>query len=498
MRLLSAVILTLLSSVSMAQEPTDAEWAAAFEEFDIAMARGNSTLAADALVAMLEDSEKEVFHPEALHNLGDVLMALELPYGALNAYAEALSAGENAPVPAVNKALTVAEDLGDLALLEPIFGANVGLNVSGEARASMAWLAARQNFRQGQLGVTLGILALINKDSKYYIDAQHLKGIVLSVQGRYTDALAPLLTASAMEADQEKLDLIHLNAGRAYYGAGNYPRAIEYFAKVRRASPHWLEAQFERAWGHFRLEDVSGAVGLLLTHLSPWFQNAYLPEAHLLQTYSLFLLCKFPSANVEIDAFREKYLPVNAQLEASLMSSDASSLFQQTRGLLKSERTQVPAQMLAPYLKETRFLTSVEAVEKAESELQRLRNVSANPFASKVTEWVSARRQALIQSEGERIKTYLQGQANALATMLSDTEIARLDILRLETQLYEQAAAIGQMAEARKLAQRNLRVPRDEQRWSFQGEYWADELGYYRVTAVPECPSTLMADTQTR
>ncbi len=211
MRVFSLFFLALFSSTTLAQEPTDAEWAAAFEEFDIAMARGNSTLGADALVAMLEDPEKEIFHPEALHNLGDVLLALELPYGALNAYAKALSAGENAPVPAVNKALTVANELGDLALLEPIFGSNVGLNVSGEARASMAWLAARQNFRQGQLGVTLGVLALINKDSAHFVEAQHLKGIVLSTQGRYTDALAPLLTASAMAENQDSLDLIHLN-----------------------------------------------------------------------------------------------------------------------------------------------------------------------------------------------------------------------------------------------------------------------------------------------
>ena len=498
MRILPLFLMTLWGGSVFAEEPTDAEWAEAFEEFDIAMARGNSTLAADALVAMLEDPLKEVFHPEALHNLGDVLLALDLPYGALNAYASALSAGDAAPVPAVNKALTVANDLGDLALLEPVFGANVGLNVSGEAQASMAWLAARQNFRDGQLGVTLGILALITKDSAHYVDAQHLKGIVLSTQGRYTDALAPLLTASAMADNEESLDLIHLNVGRAYYGAGNYPRAIEYFAKVRRESPQWLEAQFERAWGHFRLEDVSGAVGILLTHLSPWFENGYHPEGHLLQTYSLFLLCKFPSANVEIDAFRTKYLPVNAQLEAALMRSDAASVFNQTRGLLTGERSDVPAQMLAPYLKEARFLTAISAVEKAESELSRLRNVSANPFASKVTEWVSSRKQALIQSEGQRIKGYLEGQANALGTMLTDTEIARLDILRLETQLYEQAAAIGQMADARKLAQRNLRVPRGQQRWAFQGEYWADELGYFRVTAVPECPSSLQAETQSR
>jgi len=156
----------------------------------------------------------------------------------------------------------------------------------------------------------------------------------------------------------------------------------------------------------------------------------------------------------------------------------------------------VPAQMLVPYLTEARFLTAVSAVNKADEEISRLRNVSANPFSALVMEWVSSRRVQLIQSEGARIKSYLQSQANALTSMLSDTEIARLDILRLETQLYEQAASLGQMAEAARLAQRKLRVPRGQESWPFQGEYWADELGYYRVTAVPQCPESLMVGTQ--
>jgi hypothetical protein len=113
-----------------------------------------------------------------------------------------------------------------------------------------------------------------------------------------------------------------------------------------------------------------------------------------------------------------------------------------------------------------------------------------------VTEWVSARRIELIQSEGARIKAYLTGQANALGTMLSDTEIAHLDILRLETRLYEQAAGLGKMADAQRLANRKLRVPRDKQSWPFQGEFWADELGYFRVTATPQCPQSLMVGTQ--
>jgi hypothetical protein len=210
------------------------------------------------------------------------------------------------------------------------------------------------------------------------------------------------------------------------------------------------------------------------------------------------LLCKFPSANKEIEAFRSKYLAVNTQLEASLMRGDEASIFEQTKGLIEGKRTDVPAQMLVPYLTEARFLTAVSAVQKAEEELSRLRNVSANPFSAVVMEWVSTRRMQLIQSEGARIKASLQNQANALATMLSDTEIARLDILRLETQLYEQAANLGKMADAARLAQRKLRVPRGQEAWPFQGEYWADELGYFRVTAKPQCPASLMAGTEQR
>lgn len=496
MRILSLLAIALWGGIAVAQEPTDAEWAEAFEAYDIAMARGNSTQAADALVALLQDESKSEFHPESYHNLGDLLLSLDLPYGALNAYAESLKAGEKAPLPAVNKALQVAEELGDLALLEPIFGSNVGLNVSGEARASMGWLAARQNFRDGKLGVTLGVLALITKDSKHFVDAQHLKGVVMSTQGRYTDSLAPLMTAAAMAEDKDTLDLVNLNLGRSYFGAGNFPRSIEYYAKVRRESPQWLEAQFERAWAHFRIEDVTGSIGLLLTHLSPWFESTYMPEAQLLQTYSLFLLCKFPSANQEIEAFRTKYIAVEGQLSASLLRSDNASIFEQTRGLISGKRTDVPAQMLVPYLSEARFLNTVSAVEKADDEIGRLKNVSANPFSAVVREWVSARRIALIDSEGARIKTYLTGQANALGTMLSDTEIARLDILRLETQLFEQAAGLGKMADSARLAQRKLRVPRDQQAWPFQGEYWADELGYFRVNTTPQCPQSLMVGTQ--
>ena len=80
--------------------------------------------------------------------------------------------------------------------------------------------------------------------------------------------------------------------------------------------------------------------------------------------------------------------------------------------------------------------------------------------------------------------------------MLTDTEIAKLDMLRLETKLYEQASITGQIPDAEKKVKRSERVRRGYVSWPYEGEIWADEVGYYRVNATPECPPGLMAGGQ--
>ena len=80
------LIWALASAPAWAQDtPSDAEWAAAFAEYDQAMAMGNSARAADTLILLLDDPESEIFHGEALASLGKLLIQLELQYGALAA-----------------------------------------------------------------------------------------------------------------------------------------------------------------------------------------------------------------------------------------------------------------------------------------------------------------------------------------------------------------------------------------------------------------------------
>ncbi len=474
-------------ATAIAQSNSDEQWAATFADYDISMARGDLQRAAGALIEIIGDESLSEFHGDALLNLGNTASDLGLPYGALLSYSDALTQEE--PVTAaISKALTASEDVRDFGLLQGLFGENVGMDGTPSERSQMAWLSALDNFRKGNLSVTLGILAIIPTDAAAYPKAQHLKGIVLAQQGRYTDSLAPLMTAFAMMDNQSDMDLVNINLGRSYFGAGNFARAIEYFALVERGSPHWLEAQFERAWAHFRLDDMSGAIGLMLNHMSPFFDTRYYPEAELLDTYSLFLLCKFPAATERIEHFRDNYRPIHDALENALEGMSDADLFFAVSGGASQE---LPTRVYLDLYGEPRLQDSAAAVAQADVEIETVRGVSDSSLSGHFTTLLESRRDEIVAAEGARLRGVLSGRLEALNNMLTDTEMARLDILRLETRLYERAAGAGEMEEARRSAQRQLRVPPDHQNWPFQGEFWADELGYFRVNAISECPTSM-------
>ncbi len=483
--------------------PTPEEHAAAFADYRSELERGQKARAADALVAIIGDGMAEPFHGEAYALLGSLLKDLDLPYGSLIAHARALEIDAEAEWSAksVEQAFALADRVGDTSMLEPVFAKNVGGDVDRLTRSRMAYLAARENYRQGKYGMTLGLLRLVVEESPVYADAKMLEGVVLNQQGRATDALKPLLasydTAQATDRGERFLNALLLNVARSYYAAGNYPRAIEYFAKVDRESEFWLQAQFERGWAHFRLEDMNGTIALLHNHGSPFFEDFFFPEGHLLRVYALFLLCKFPEASSQIDKFKAQYTPVHEEMRAATAGLSDEEAFELMRGFaLDGDPGPYPEPVLRTWRNEARLLASIDSVQHAEDELARLRNISANPFVSHVSRWLDERRRQIVEREGERFKGKLQAATDELGEMLTNVEISKLDMMQFETRLYEQAAVTGQLADKERRVMRTDRVRKGWLYWPYQGEFWADELGYYKVNAIPECPAGLRSSEE--
>lgn len=469
----------------------------AFAEYETQLASGQKARAADALVALAEDPAQGAFHAEAYGKLGELFLGLDLPYAAVIAWTQAFNAADdtNAAVVGLHvpKAMETAQKVGDSAILEEPFSKNLALARTEDVRGQMAFLAAREAFHDDSYGLGLGMLKMVKEGDPIYPDAKALEGVILNQQGRPEDALKPFEAAqnAGRDKDLRFKDAITLNTARSYYAAGNYPRAIQGYAAVSRGSEFWPQAQFERAWSHFRIDDLNGTLGVLYSLDTPFFSTWFFPEADLLRIYAMFLMCKFPEANNEIEAFRAFYTPIHGALQGWSGKSDEETFDLARRYAETGLFDPLPEAILRPYATEARLLASIAAVKSAEDELDRLKAVSANPFSEAARRWVTERRDALVRAEGTRVGARIAEQEAQVGQMLDDTEIFILDILRMKSMLYEQAAAIGKMPEAARVVKRDERVRKGWREWPFEGELWADELGYYRVDAAPECPAGL-------
>jgi tetratricopeptide (TPR) repeat protein len=465
-----------------------------FSEVEAALSQGRKTVAADLLLEIIEDPEQTTSHAEAHARMGNVLMELDLPYSALIALEGALDLDPVAVSASAKDAIILADKVGDTALLEDVFAKNVGLAVDAATRSRMAYLAAREAHRTANYGTAQAILMMVRDSDPYFPEAMALYGVITTLQGRPTDALKHFQTALRAGEEHEKGDrfrnVVTLNLARAYYTAENFPRAIEHYAMVDRSSRQWPEAEFERAWAHFRLQDMNGAIGLLHDHAGPFFVESYFPEAHLLRVHSLFMMCKFPEANLAIEAFDTRYRPQLKELtRVALLSPE--TIFAEMRSHEESGNSDLPPMVTWFFEEEDRFIDSLTAIRTAEDEMGRLRNISANPFSLAAMRWVRDRHEALVTQEGLRIRGRVALMADELEQMLNDAEISKLDIMQLETRLYEVASMTGEMPEAQRTVERRLKTRRGHRNWPYEGEYWADEAGYYRVSARPDCPNSL-------
>lgn len=475
---------------------------AAFAEYEGQLATGQKARAADALVALVDDPARAAFHAEAYTRLGDLFGELSLPYAAAIAYAKGFDLADPTNVADIGqrvpKALEAAIKVGDRAVLQPAFAKNVGLARTEDVRGQMAYLAARENVRQKNYGVALGVIKMVPRGDPLYPEARALEGIVLSQQERWQDALTAFQDAQKAGGAKGKefLDLQTLNLARAYYGAGNYPQAMRAFAAVSRESDQWPEAQFERSWAHFRVDDYNGTLSLLMSLDNPFFADFYYPEADLLRVYSAFMMCKFPASKALVEDFITHYKPIQATLKGWQGKTAADAFEAARRFREKGETGDLPRMILRPWATEERFGESIAAVDSANDELNRLKNVAANPFSDRARQWVTDRRNALIGAEGRRIQDRVAGQEAQLAEMLLNVQLFTVDIQAMTARLLQQAAEIGKMPDAARTVQREDPVRKGWQEWPYEGEVWADEIGYYRVTTVPECPASLRQSVQ--
>lgn len=448
---------------------------------------------AEATEALIADSSKPALHAGAWARLGRALQLGGYPYAALAAYHEAARLDPKAAAAYYPLALDLADTLDEDAWLGAVVGEDFGVPMDETTRSRVALVAARAKFAKGSWVQTSSLLPLVAATSPLHLDAEVLRGVALAQAGKYEDALIPLLTsyedARRAKRDPHFVNTLALNIARTFFAAGNFAQAMAYYDEVDRDDPSWPEAFYERAWAHFRVDDMNGTIAQLMVHGSPFFDQDYFPEADLLRAQAFFLMCYFPEAKKSIDSFQAHYTPVRDALRASVGTLDAAAALADAKAAAAGQATRLPPALMERYLHDDRLADAAKAIAAADAELARLKG---GAWADRAHTQLSARRDARATTEGQRVLDMAADARDQLTEMLSDIELTRIDLLTYESDLYTQAIGSGSTQILEDPAGR-LRAlhKKGKQVWPFEGEYWADEVGYYRVEAGSACPAKL-------
>jgi tetratricopeptide (TPR) repeat protein len=343
--------------------------------------------------------------------------------------------------------------------------------------------------------------------SPFYVKAKFLEGVTYVRQYRgapAVDAFKQILVIgqerpgyySALDI-QTYNELADLQLARVFYSTQQYDVSIKYFEKLPQESPDWLESLFEAGWAYFMRTNNSKALGNIHTLTAPYFEDEFFPgmaESVLLKAVIYYKYCQYERALESVAEYNQNYAPLREDLEQVLSRYEDNADFygyvvkiQNGRAGLSETTQRVAASSLA----DRQLAKTFAWVEELDKELKMLEKADKG--------WATTRVRGEVEQELTVQKSLAQADAGKLARerirRLSD-ELRELSRdgrkIRIET-LNSKAGQIDAQARGEQISgdhrQEPIVVDDEHFLWKFNGEYWKDELGYYRFKIRSRCPA---------
>lgn len=239
-----------------------------------------------------------------------------------------------------------------------------------ESMDKINYLLSKYFVKRGEWSPALKYAEIVPKTSKLYYKAQYvaavseygLKRITKSIQRQ--KQMAAELTKSG--ADKDVLTLVTVNIGRMSFQKGKYKESIEYFRKVPKEHPLWLQGLTELAWTQLQMKDAAGAIGNMHSIHSPYFSAVFKPESYIVRSIGYLNICQYPDAQKSLSYLKYKYGPWRKVLSSYHKRTSYAQNYDTVIRYLSGKSTNnvdgVPFQALREAARQRDFLNSQNGV----------------------------------------------------------------------------------------------------------------------------------------
>jgi hypothetical protein len=273
--------------------------------------------------------------------------------------------------------------------------------------------------------------------------------------------------------------------------------AVKYWNEVDESSEYWLDAHFEAAWAYYMAGQYTRALGNIHTLKSPYFPRSFYPEAEILKAIVYFFNCDYEKATTTVARFNVVTTPKKDKLEKVLKKYKGENqeeafykfLIQVREGEANIDEEIEP--LVETALSDRQLLRNVGYVQFLEKEQEHFKKsppvFQQSSVGTFVQEKIAEARKKGVAKAGQLAMQRYQRYVDEMGEHLRNGEKILIDIVAAQRNLLDQAIKQGQVSEVdAKLF--GVVNPDDEHFiWPFDGEYWRDELGFYRQEVESAC-----------
>jgi tetratricopeptide (TPR) repeat protein len=410
-----------------------------------------------------------------------------------------------------------------------------------EVRDELYYLLGRFYYEKGDLAQGVALLDQVPSSSDYYIPAQFFLGVAhtRNFQGEpAVEAFKNVLrhsielrqreesnkkknkkaarkaksknkknkkrrgrrdqTATELSFQEEMRQYEHLAAlglANIFYMVGKFDTAIKYLDKIPLESPYFLDAVHWAAWAEFRKVEIDDqnanrhyqrTLGYVHTLNAPFFEDYLYPDALKLKAVTYYFNCRYDSAKRTVDEFNRRYPTTMEKLQSILeQAPEDFKLYELARKIIdeKSGLDPFVEQVAQKALQDKQLSKYFAYVDELEREQQQYDDMSS-AFKSagvgeRVTEDLDLALSAAREATGAEARERITGQIREIKEL-------NKEMIKVEYEILEKRKQQGALDADPDKAQKP-KIDSEHEIYNYNGEYWQDELGYYRYKVTNLC-----------
>ena len=335
--------------------------------------------------------------------------------------------------------------------------------------------------------------------------AKFLEAVLLYHGGKANEALEAfksvvrLAKEGSPQADSDLRQLAFFQLARTHFGAKQPSFALYYYDKMQRFTEEWLEALYESSWAEFRLGNYEKALGNLLTLHSPFFEDEYFPESHVLKAVVYYENCRYTEAKRILTRFMKRYEPVLGELdrltkrrqEATKYYEVLSNLREGDTAKVGTDKAAIMSQILTIALSDPELEKLDASYREVDGELKSLGDqgevFNRSGLKRHLIEVTTKVRSELQADAGRAVKRKLEAERDAIKGLI--TQAVRIEVETAAAEQHRIESTLRDINSRPKEVDKEFVEWADDEKlvWPFDDEYWRDELGTYELTLAQSC-----------